>query len=87
MLVVMSQQEKSLLFKQDPASRNKGGFQALLIKLQSHTDNAGRLFITHSLIEKIQRYAFRYGNGGWESRLVRVFSRTLGKNLSGQIEA
>ncbi len=84
MLVELSQLEKHLLFKQDPASKDKGGFQALLVKLQSHTDSAGRLFLTHSLIEKIRRYAFHYGNGGWENRLMGIFSRTLGQNLSGQ---
>lgn len=84
MLLKLSEQEKNLLFKQDPGTKDKGGFQALLVKIQSHTDSAGRLFLTSSLIERIKRYAFCYGNGGWENRLMRIFSRTLGQNLSGQ---
>jgi hypothetical protein len=84
MLIELSQQEKCLLFKQDPASKDKGGFQGLLVNLQSQTDSAGRLFLTNSILAKIQRYAFHYGNGGWENRLMSIFSRTLGQNLSGQ---
>lgn len=84
MLIELSQSEKSVLFKQDPTTKDRGGFQALLVKIQSHTDITGRLFLTAALINRIRRYAFCYGNGGWEKRLMSIFSRTLGQDLSGQ---
>ncbi len=82
MLVELSQQERILLFRQNPLTRGKGGFQALLVKLQSQTDRSGRLFLTNQLIERIRRYAFCYGNGGWENRLVSIFGRVMGSNLN-----
>lgn len=82
MILELSQQERFLLFKQDPLSKGKGGFQALLVKLQSLTDSSGRLFLTNQLLERIRRYAFSYGNGGWENRLVSIFGRVMGSNLN-----
>ena len=32
-------------------------------------------------LEKIPRYAFNYGHGGWENTLKIIFERTLGSNL------
>lgn len=84
MLIELSQSEKNVLFKQDPTTKDRGGFQALLVKLQSLTNHAGRLFLSPALIDRIRRYAFCYGNGGWEKRLMSIFSRTLGQDLSGQ---
>lgn len=84
MLIELSQSEKNALFKQDPKTKDRGGFQALLVNIQSLTDITGRLFLTASLIARIRRYAFCYGNGGWENRLMSIFSRTLGQDLSGQ---
>ena len=81
MIVELRQQERILLFKQDPFTKGKGGFQALLVKLQSQTDSSGRLFLSNQLLERISRYAFCYGNGGWENRLVAIFGRVLGSGL------
>jgi len=33
-------------------------------------------------LERIPRYAFDYGNGGFEGRLRRIFERHLGPNLN-----
>lgn len=82
MIVELRQQERILLFQQDPLTRGKGCFQALLVKLQSKTDSSGRLFLTNQLLERISRYAFGYGNGGWENRLVAIFGRVLGPGLN-----
>jgi hypothetical protein len=38
MFVKLSQQGKTFLFHQDPLSKQKGGFQALLVKLQTLTN-------------------------------------------------
>lgn len=84
MLIELSQSEKNALFKQNPKTKDRGGFQALLVNIQSLTDITGRLFLTASLIARIRCYAFCYGNGGWENRLMSIFSRTLGQDLSGQ---
>lgn len=84
MYLFLNQAELSHLRAQDPSSRSKGGFQGLLVALQDQTDfNSGRIFLTPKQTEKIQRYAFKYGHGGWEKLLASIFSRTLGKRLSG----
>jgi hypothetical protein len=45
----------------------------------------GELSITEADIENIRRYAFSYGNGGWEDRLREIFGRHLGPNLDGNL--
>jgi hypothetical protein len=83
MLVKLSQQEKTFLFQQDPLSKQKGGFQALLVKLQTLTNASGLLYLSDQLLARIRRYALNYGQGGWENRLKTIFGRTLGPKLQG----
>jgi hypothetical protein len=40
-----------------------------------------RLDLDEQDLERIPRYAFDYGNGGWESRLRGIFEPTLGASL------
>ena len=80
--VQLNRAEIELLFHQDPKSRSAGGFQAFLVNLQRRTDQStGLLDLTISDREKIARYAFDYQNGGWQSRLVKIFGRILGNRL------
>lgn len=66
-------------------TKGQGGFQGLLESLQSRTDRAtGALSLTDGDLERISRYAFNYGNGGWENQLRSIFGRTLGSDLSGR---
>ena len=81
MIYFLSQTEVSLLFRQNPNTAHKGGFQALLVQLQRRTQaRTGRIFLMPRDISRIRRYAFGYGNGGWENRLTRIFGRILGPN-------
>lgn len=58
----------------------------LLVTLQRLLDEqTGRISIPPHILERIARYAFKYGNGGWEDRLLSVFSRTLGRRLDGNL--
>lgn len=84
MNIILDANELDRLF--DPAgTRGQGGFQSLLGSLQARTDRAtGALKLTDDDLKRISRYAFDYGNGGWEDRLKVIFERTLGANLSGQ---
>jgi hypothetical protein len=69
-----------------PANGN-GGYQSLLRRLQRRIDRStGHLDLTPADLQRIPRYAFDYGNGGWEDRLVSIFSRTLGLHL-GRVPA
>lgn len=82
MQITLTQSEVEILFQQHPSTRDDGGFQGLLVDLQSKVIRAtGKLDLTTSNLEKIRRYAFDYGNGGWEVRLVGAFGRTLGPRL------
>lgn len=59
-----------------------GGFQSLLRRLRRRVIRAtGQLDLDASDLERIPRYAFDYRNGGWEDRLIAIFSRTLGPHL------
>jgi hypothetical protein len=80
--IELNDAEKVLLYRQEPGTKSDGGWQQLMVKLQEITDEAtGRIVIDQPLLERIQRYAFSYGNGGWESRLVGIFGRSLGPRL------
>jgi len=83
--VTLNTAEIEVLFRQDPATQRDGGYQSLLVRLQNNTDRAtGALTLTDSDLERIQRYAFDYGNGGWEDRLTGIFQRHLGAQLGRQ---
>ena len=78
--VVLTGPEMNLLFRQQRT--RSGGFQNLMLSLQELTDReTGRITIPQRLRERVRRYAYNYGQGGWENRLVEIFSRTLGKGL------
>ncbi|MBL1256651.1 aspartyl-tRNA synthetase [Methylocystis sp. Sn-Cys] len=80
--VVLNTGEIQELMKQPAASASDGGFQALMVRLQSSVDTkTGELDLSASDLERIPRYAFDYNNGGWEDRLIRAFGRTLGPKL------
>jgi len=84
MIFYLRQSEIEVLFRQKPQTKDNGGFQHLLVTLQNRTSRkSGRIALFDRDIEKIRRYAFAYGNGGWEWRLKAIFARILGPNLGG----
>lgn len=53
-----------------------------MVRLQRRLNRAtGELVLEARDLEEIPRYAYDYGNGGWEGRLTEVFTRTLGDSL------
>ena len=84
MIFFLNSYEISVLFRQNPNTANRGGFQWLLVRFQRRTnDNTGRIFLVPRDLERIRRYAFGYGNGGLEKRLTQIFGRVLGPDLRG----
>lgn len=80
--ITLNAAEMEVLFLQDTATHTEGGFQSFLVRLQGRTDrDTGALILAASDLEKIPRYAFDYGNGGWENRLKSIFERHLGPRL------
>ena len=80
--VTLNSGEIAVLDLQDPKTEQDGGFQQLLVDFRNSLDrNTGALALSDEHEEKIPRYAFDYKNGGWEDRLKRIFSRTLGPRL------
>ena len=80
----LNDDEFDALMQQDPSSRSEGGFQSLLVKLslQDNTDPQTKILVLPvHLIERINRYAFDYGQERWEKTLKRIFSRSLGDAL------
>jgi len=81
-IMTLNQGEKESLLRQDPTTESDGGFQKLLVTLQYLIDEkSGTIELPDVLLERIPRYAFDYGNGGWETRLKYIFGRTLGPNV------
>jgi hypothetical protein len=80
----LNQSEEDILHQQNPETKEDGGWQRLLVKLQEQF-NLGSKEITlyPEDKERIKKYAFSYGNGGWEDRLKGIFGRVLGSNLDG----
>jgi len=82
MTINLSGGEIAELEKQNPATASDGGYQNFLVQLGNRCDRAtGELILSISDLERIPRYAFDYGNGGWEERLRNIFGRSLGANL------
>jgi hypothetical protein len=80
--VMLNAEEIAILMQQDPAVENDGGWQGLLGRLQKGVNQStGFLTIIPKDVERIPRYAFDYGNGGWENTLKAIFGRTLGPRL------
>jgi hypothetical protein len=85
MKFTLNEPELLALLRQDPSARGNG-FQDLLLRLQGRLNKTtSELTLTDNDITHIRRYAFRYGNSGWEARLKEIFARHLGPNLDGMI--
>jgi hypothetical protein len=81
-ILELNEVEYEIVCRQDPATRDDGGYQSLMVTLQDITDEASRrMVLPHHLIERLRRYAFNYGNGGWEDRITGIFGRHLGPRL------
>lgn len=82
MYVTLTPSEITILFRQDPKTEKDGGYQKLLVSLEKRINRStGEIDLTPDDLEKIPRYAFDYKIGGWEDRLVGIFSRVLGPKL------
>ncbi|MFV2035426.1 MAG: hypothetical protein ACC631_10030 [Halocynthiibacter sp.] len=80
--IMLNSAEVAVLFRQDPATAGKGGFQDFLIRLQGKCDQTtGKILLSGDDLEKIPQYAFDYKNGGWQGRLLSIFERSLGPKL------
>ena len=81
--VILQAGEIAELDKQDPSTEYDGGYQKLVVGMQRRIDRkTGELVLTDNDLEKIQRFAFDYGNVGWETTLMGAFGRTLGQKLA-----
>jgi hypothetical protein len=82
MKITLTSNELAELDRQNPTTKDDGGWQNLLVTLRNKVDRATReLTLSPEDLERIPRYAFDYGRGGWEDRLLAIFGRTLGLRL------
>lgn len=82
MNITLDDVELRSLYLQDPATRNEGGFQGLMVGLQDVCNReTGELRLSEDDLRRIPKYAFDYKNGGWENRLKTIFARHLGPTL------
>lgn len=80
--VVLNVAEREILNR---GIEGRGGYQSLLEELQGGVQPDGTITLNDEQLERIPRYAFEYGNGGWEDRLTGIFGRTLGPRLDGNL--
>lgn len=74
----LNQGELSTLFSQPPETKSNGGFQALLVKLQTKVNRlTGTITLSDQDIERIFRYTWQYKNGGWQKKLLQIFGRNV----------
>jgi hypothetical protein len=74
------------LRRQSPETGGDGGWQGLLVTLQNLLDeDTNEIYLPPHLVRRMGKYAFTYGQGGWENRLKAIFARTLGPKLNGQL--
>lgn len=86
MTITLTPAEARILHRQEPSTQRDGGFQSLLVKLQKqHNQTTNELKLDTRDRERIPRYAFKYRNGGWETRLKGIFRRTLGPDLDADV--
>lgn len=86
MRVVLTVAEVAELDRQDPATRTRGGWQRLIVGLQQRVNRLTlELDLDERDLERIARYAFDYKRGGWQGRLMKIFSRSLGPGLGRRL--
>ncbi len=82
MKIKLTYGELKLLLHQDPKTAGGGGFQNYLVQLGYRVDDdSGELELSGEDLEKINRYATEYGQGGFETRIFKIFGRTLGAHF------
>lgn len=82
MKIKLTYGELKLLLHQDPKTAGGGGFQSYLVQLGYRVDDdSGELELDDEDLAKINRYATNYGPGGYETRMFKIFGRTLGEHF------
>ena len=82
MFIVLNADEIALLDRQDQSTASDGGFQSMLVGFKKALRRGtSELKLTEDDVQRIAHYAFDFKNGGWQTRLVGIFGRTLGANL------
>jgi hypothetical protein len=82
MIVILNASERDELNRQAAHTIDNGGYQRLLVTLGQRLNTSTlQISLSDQDLERIARYAFDYGNGGWENRLKGIFGRVLGPNL------
>jgi hypothetical protein len=75
--IVLTASELAELDRQNPATKDDGGYQDFLVTLQQRVNRTAReLALDDRDLERIPRYAFDYKRGGWQKRLKSIFSRS-----------
>ena len=78
--------EYQIVCRQDPATKEDGGYQGLMVALQEITDEKTLVMVLPvHLLPRLRAYAFNYGKGGWEDRITGIFGRHFGPRLDENI--
>ena len=81
-MLFLTPEEIDELFRQDPATAGDGGFQHFIVRLQKKVRRATQeIRLEEKDLEDIPHFAFDFKKGGWQTRLLTIFGRTLGPRL------
>jgi hypothetical protein len=72
--IKLTKEQFDELMRQDPQTKNNGGFQGFLVGLQNRTNRRTReLELSERDLERILRYKANPNRGGWQSRFAKIF--------------
>jgi predicted amidohydrolase YtcJ len=75
---VLNQEEADELFRQHPATARDGGFQAFVVRLQGqYRKGTQEIGLDPDDMDKIREYAANSKQGGWQTRMLKIFGRVL----------
>lgn len=78
MQIQITENQAKTLFKVRKEDRGKGGFQNLILKLQSAYDKERFVVnLSESEVNTIRRYVKNYKSGGWQSYLKTTFASVI----------
>lgn len=74
--IKLNKKELAELGRQDPETKDKGGFQSLLVRLLATVNlRTGKLVLSKEDVDRIIRFGKNRSKGGFQGRIYKIFQR------------